>query len=325
MNWRTEIAIDKANEWNHDTKIMTMGSCFAENMTSKLSYYLFETLVNPFGITFNPLSIANQLNQLQNNTQIDIKSLEKHDDRFFHFDFHSKFSSIDAHDTKANIHQSIAAGKQFLETADVLVLTFGSAFYYEHQTHGIVNNCHKIPSTFFDKKKATTQQMFEALKQPLQKWLHAKPNREVVVTVSPIRHWKDGVVANNRSKASLLLLAEELTAWNAQIKYFPSYEIVMDELRDYRFYKDDLLHPSDAAIDYIWEKLSEQRFSSIKETLNHIHKIQQAIHHRPFNPTGEKHQQFLRNTLHLLSTLKTNRVLRTASLETQLKDQLHDK
>lgn len=325
MKWSTEVIPEIKNYWSHDIKIMTMGSCFATNIADKLSYYLFDVFSNPFGISFNPLSIAKQLHQLQSTSVFNENEIRKEGDSYYHFDFHSQFSSLEKSETATHIETSCQQGKNHLASAEVLMLTFGSAFYYEHETYGIVNNCHKLPNQYFTKKRASLNDMFEGLKQPLEKWLAAKSNREVIVTVSPVRHWKDGVIENARSKASLLLLAEKLTEWDKRISYFPAYEIMMDELRDYRFYDEDMLHPSKLAIDFIWNKFSTQRLEPLQVLFGDIAKIQQAINHRPFQASSKSHQLFLNKTLQLIEKLKNKGVKSTDELADALKSQILEK
>jgi hypothetical protein len=297
MNFRTEVKIEQLKPWTHQDNIMCLGSCFAENMGGRLQGFLFDTYINPFGITFNPLSLASQLKSLQSDDSISMSEIQEGQDRYFHYQFHSLFANKTAEETLMTLNKSLSEGKENLTKANKLILTFGSAYYYEHNQLGLVNNCHKQPQQKFTKKRASVEEMLIALKEPLQTWLQANEAREVVITVSPVRHWKDGVVENNRSKASLLLLAEELIKLDDRIIYFPSYEIVMDELRDYRFYAKDMLHVSDQATDYVWGKFVNQRLYNQTTLMEAIKQIIDGAKHRPFDLSSSSHQKFVKSML----------------------------
>jgi len=297
MNFRTAVNIEQLKPWTHQDSIMCLGSCFAENMGSRLQDFLFDTCINPYGITFNPLSIASQLKALQSDDSISMSEIQKGQDRYFHYKFHSLFANKTAKETLVTLNSSLSEGKESLTKANKLILTFGSAYYYEHKQLGLVNNCHKQPQQKFTKKRASVEEMLIALKDPIQTWLQANETREVVITVSPVRHWKDGVVENNRSKATLLLLAEELIKLDDRISYFPSYEIVMDELRDYRFYAKDMLHVSEQAADYVWGKFINQRLYNQTALMEAIKQIIDGANHRPFDLSSSSHQQFVKSML----------------------------
>ena len=209
-----------------------------------------------------------------------------------------------------------------LASANKLILTFGSAYYYEHQEFGLVNNCHKQPQQLFTKKRATVEEMLTALKAPIQTWLGNNSEREVVITTSPVRHWKDGVVENNRSKASLLLLAEELVQLDGRISYFPSYEIVMDELRDYRFYAKDMLHLSEESTDYVWDKFVHQRLFDQQQLLLEIKQIRDGANHRPFEIKSDAHQKFVMLMLAKIEKLNLPNRIEIEKLEQHFKNQL---
>lgn len=302
MKFRTEINTEATAQWRYNQRFFALGSCFAQNVSKKLKQYLFNVSENPFGIVFNPMSLAKQLRVLSGETFQ--PNIYFENERYFSFDFHSSFSGIDKKEVEQNMQQSIELGKQDLAQSDVLVLTFGTAFYYMHQTEGLVNNCHKITNNQFTKQLASVEEMKDALLPIIKQWLIEKQRREVVVTVSPIRHWKDGAVENSRSKASLLLLCQALEQNLPSVTYFPSYEIMMDELRDYRFYAEDMLHPSQQAIDYIWQILCEQRFKEKDQLFKQIDKVRLGLNHKPFNPLSESHKTFLHNIEQQIEELK---------------------
>lgn len=324
MNFRTAVNVEQLKPWTHQDSIMCLGSCFAENMGSRLQDYLFDTCINPYGITFNPLSIASQLKALQSDNSISMSEIQEGQDRYFHYQFHSLFAKKTVEETEAAVNNSLSLGKESLKKANKLILTFGTAYYYEHNQLGLVNNCHKQPQQIFTKKRATVEAMFTTLKEPLQKWLDEDKEREVVITVSPVRHWKDGVVENNRSKSSLLLLAEELIKLDGRISYFPSYEIVMDELRDYRFYAKDMLHVSEQAADYVWGKFVNQRLYNQTTLMEAIKQIKDGANHRPFDLSSSSHQKFVKSMLVKIEMLNFSNNTELEKLRTYFTSQLNN-
>ena len=300
--FQTIVEIPKFGwEIGYQSSNMFVGSCFAENIGSKLKDSKFNTDINPFGILYNPVSVENSLRMLIQNKKMKEEELISHDGLWHSFFHHSRFSHEDKTEALRKINSRIKAASNFLKTADTLFVTFGTAWVYEHKkTEQIVSNCHKIPSSEFTRYRLGVDEIVARYNHLLKELFQFNPHLKVVFTVSPIRHWKDGANQNQISKATLLLAINSIVnrSGNEACSYFPSYEIVMDELRDYRFYAEDMLHISDLATKHIWERF-EQAFVS-PETLSlkkEIDKIIRAKNHRPFNPKTENHRKFLSSYL----------------------------
>lgn len=297
MQFRTEIQIKPLSfPIAHRDRILLLGSCFTENIGGKLEASGFQTDVNPFGILYNPLSVASALRQLIGGKIYTDDDLFEHQGLFASFSHHGKFSAPDKDTCLAQINQRMEYSSRFLRDATVLVVTFGTAFaYYLKSTGQVVSNCHKLPSDRFCRERLSVGEIVDAWRSIKEELAAFNPGLRVLFTVSPIRHWKDGAHGNQLSKASLLLAVEELTRQSPpEARYFPAYELVLDDLRDYRYYTDDMLHPSQVAVEYIWEKFSTACFD--KETqlcVAEYQKIQQALQHRPFHPDSEAYRKFL--------------------------------
>ncbi len=265
-----------------------MGSCFAANMAKKMEQAGFCTCY-PFGALYNPISIAQGIEYIQKGTPLQDSDLFYYNEQWHHIDFHSDFSHADKDTALAQINQAIAQGHQAWNSSQVLILTLGTAWYYTWKTSGkVAGNCHRLPAGQFERSRLSLQQITTALQTIVQQ----AADKQIIITVSPIRHWKDGAIANQRSKALLLLACEQLEQQFSNVTYFPSYELMMDELRDYRFYADDMMHPSDMAVQYIWERFADTFFGT---TTQHAcidwNKIEQMRQHKPFNTQSEAYQQ----------------------------------
>ena len=296
MKFRTEIKIKKASfDINHKSKIMFLGSCFTENIGNILKKYKFNIDINPFGILYNPLSVKKSLEILLNNETFSESDLVKRDDIWHSFSHHSRFSGIKKTEVLENINTQLAVSSEFLRKANYLFITFGTAWtYFLKEDNEVVSNCHKFPAKDFERKLIEIDFIVSEMKSILDKLLAQNKNLKIIFTVSPIRHWKDGANGNQISKATLLLAIQKLRKEYYSASYFPSYELVIDDLRDYRFYADDMLHPNDLAVEYIREKFAECYFSSSTKEINkEIVAISKAESHRPFNPNSESHQKFL--------------------------------
>ena len=300
MKFRTEVTVPPARfTIAHSDKVMMLGSCFVENISEKMLSGNFQVDVNPFGIVYNPVSIANGLYDLINNRTYTPKDLFLHQGVYHSFAHHSRFSDVSETAALEGINSRIKLSSGFLKEATVLIITFGTANTYHLLSSGeVVSNCHKLPAKQFKEARLSVSQIVEqwnVLIKEMQK--HTPDGLRILFTVSPIRHWKDGVHENQLNKATLLLAVDELIKANDNCSYFPSYEIMMDDLRDYRFYAEDMIHPSFQAVDYIWEKFSDAYFStSTKGFIKEWEGIQKALNHRPFNPDSEEHQAFLKET-----------------------------
>ncbi len=293
---------------SHDKKLLILGSCFAENIGTQLKQNQFDVDINPFGILYNPLSISQSLND------IILKKIYTHNDIFeynnlWHSDMHhGSFSNNNAKSCLGNINNRISNAHLNIQHSNCyIIITFGTAYvYYRKNTDKIISNCHKQPERFFDRKKLSSHVITEIYKPLIKRLKNISPNIKILFTVSPIRHARDGMHENQLSKATLLLAIDELCHEFPDVAfYFPSYEIMLDELRDYRFYKDDFIHPNSLAIEYIWHRFASAVFSSkTKSIIDECSKINKLLQHKPFHPNSKDHQLFLSQTVLKIELLK---------------------
>lgn len=298
MNFTTKIPIQKAkNQINYSSKIVSLGSCFAENMGEKFDYFKFQNSVNPFGIIFNPVSIEKLVNRIVNQIEFTEKDIFFHNDLWHCYEVHSELSNTNKDDFLHDLNSILFENFNIISNATHIIITYGTSWVYRNKTSNeIVANCHKVPQSQFDKEILSVEIIKKSIEKTIDLIQKINPNCNFIFTISPVRHIKDGFVENQRSKAHLIT-ALQSAIYNLQsANYFPSYEIMMDELRDYRFYADDMLHPSQTAIDYIWIKFFENYVSETEFNLmNQVCEIQRALKHRPFNPESESHLKFLSN------------------------------
>ena len=295
MKFCTEIEIAKLAEGiDHSKKVFALGSCFAEHISSRLARAKFSVTSNPLGVLFNPFSIANTIERLDNTRTFAVCDIREGRESFYSFDAHSSLDGRTNTELFANLNRAVAQGSKALHEADWVILTFGTAWVYEHEGR-VVANCHKQPASQFERRRLSVEEIVERYDALLNGVLR---NKRVVFTVSPVRHLGDGLQENSVSKATLRLAVEELVARHENCCYFPSFEILIDDLRDYRYYGDDLAHPSKMAIDYVWERFCEAVLTvEARERLPRIEQIVQAAEHRPFNPESEAHKQFCRTMI----------------------------
>ncbi len=306
----TEVKIDKAKwEITYKNKVVLMGSCFVENIGGKLNELKFDVDLNPFGIIYNPMSVSKSLSLLMSDKSYSEDDLFEHKGVWGSLDHHSRFSSLSKKETLSKINTQLDQSGENLKTADFLMITFGTSWVYSHKkTDQIVSNCHKFPAGVFNRFRLTVDEIVNEYEIVLQKLWNTNPEIKVLFTVSPIRHWKDGANGNQLSKATLLLAVDQLVnEFKDKCAYFPSYEIVMDELRDYRFYAEDMIHLSSVAVDYIWNKFSQVMIAEESLKLSSdIQKIRKAMDHRPFNPASEEYRKFINKNMELISNLEKN-------------------
>lgn len=294
--FRTVVNFPKPNfEIDFNSNLMFVGSCFTENIGSKFEELGFNADINPFGIQYNPASILNGFDILQQNNFFSEKHLNYNNEKWFSYMHHSIFSDSDKNKCLEKINSRIEKTSAFLKTTNYIFITLGTARIYKlKSSNEVVSNCHKIPAKEFEKILLTHDEIVQSFTRFFQKLLEINKNVKIIFTVSPIRHWKDGAIENQISKSILFVAINELKNKFDNIYYFPAYEIMIDELRDYRFYDDDMLHPSKIAVDYIWSRFSENYFSN--ETQNLITEISKIIiskKHRPFNANSESYKNFL--------------------------------
>ena len=284
-------------EITHSTTQMILGSCFAENIGKRLVACKFPVTLNPFGILYNPLSIATALDRIIDRKAFseDSPEIVNWGEQWHSMLHHGDFSRREKNDTLAAVNNSLCTAGEKLEKLDLLTLTFGTAYVYRLKESGmVVGNCHKIPGNEFTRTLLTPSEAVEALTPTFERLLKINPQMKILLTVSPIRHIRDGAHGNQVSKAVLMLTIEELRkAFPEKVFYFPAYEIVLDELRDYRFYDEDMIHPSTTAVNYIWECFRSTYFN--EETNNivvQLEEINRALAHRPFDEKSQAHANF---------------------------------
>lgn len=292
---------------NHQSGVLCMGSCFAEHIFERLNDLKFKTLLNPFGIIFNPISMAKSLEiLLDGNRLFEEKDLFQHLGGWHSFQHHSSFSNPSEELVLEKINNALLDARTFLTKAEYLILTFGTSnVFVSEKTGQVVANCHKVPQKYFIHKKLSTDEIILTLDDIFRKYEKTFPNLKIITTVSPVRHVRDGLVENQVSKAKLLVALDNLSSLHPQLDYFPSYEIMMDDLRDYRFYKKDLIHPNEMAVDYIWDFFSKTFFTPKTIDLNaKLEKLNTAKAHRPFHPKSEEHLKFKKSQLQKIEELQ---------------------
>jgi len=306
MEFKTTITLPKGSfRLNHKDSILCLGSCFAESVGKQLQLSGFNCLTNPFGVLYNPLSVINALRAMQQNKSYGKEDLFEYGGLCGSFDFHSGFSGREAEEVLRGIQTACSTSSSAFKSSTCVILSFGTAWVYSLASNGlIVSNCHKLPASFFDRRRLSVEEMLEITAVFFEELFRLRPELKVLLTVSPIRHFKDGPHENTLSKASLHLLIDELCARFGQLVYFPAYELLMDDLRDYRFYEQDMLHPSAAAFQYIWERFGEFAFEKYTlEIIRQLEQIHKAMEHKPFRPDDEEYLRFIKKniaSLHLL-------------------------
>lgn len=316
QNFRTEVEVKKSKKQLsiHDP-VLTMGSCFADTIGDQLLNSKFQVLKNPFGTVYNPISLHKLLHLSNTNTLPGPNSFIENNGIFLNYDFHSSLSALSQHALEDMLKERIAQAHNFLRSAKWLMITYGTAWIYIRKDSGeTVSNCHKLPSHRFEKKLITQKRILDSFEETYEQLKSVNTNLQIILTVSPVRHVKDTLELNSVSKSTLRIACNTLTEQHADVHYFPSYEIMLDDLRDYRFYKSDMIHPSSDAEAYIWEKFTRAYFDT--ETLAFLEKwekIQSGLQHKPFHVTSTAHQAFLKE---LMS--KLNEVSSTVSVDEEL-------
>lgn len=306
MNFRTQVDLPKnETEIRHSERIMLWGSCFAENIGNLLLENKFRCQVNPFGVLYNPLSIARALKEVMRGKRYHETELFEAGGQWHSWMHHSTFSSVNALECVESINERLSEATRELPSTDWLVVTWGTAFaYYLREERCVVGNCHKQPEKLFERNMLQVDEIVDVWQSLLVELKLINPKLKVLFTVSPIRHAKDGMHGNQLSKATLLLSIHELCKRCSDCFYFPSYEIVMDELRDYRFYADDMLHLSSKAVEYVWECFAECYFrAETMEIIREWKEIKKGLEHKPFRPESEAYRVFLSQIV-----LKINRI-----------------
>ena len=291
----TQIDIPhSAVEITYNDRILTLGSCFAENIGTKLQEAFFLTFINPFGVMYNPMSVAQGIRHLLSEKEFTAADLFQSGSLWNSLAHSSTFSAVTADEALQKINSRLQAARYFLHETNVMMITLGTAWVFELVENGkIVSNCHKLPASRFTRRRLSVDEIINEFTEVFGLLRNSYPGLKFIFTVSPIRHWKDGAHENTVSKSTFHLAVDALEKQFDFVHYFPAYEIMMDELRDYRFYASDMLHPSDVAVDYIWQRFGDTYFSS--ETLNLIKELERLradLNHRPLHPETEEYRLF---------------------------------
>lgn len=299
MKLQTQIPLQpqQYNPIDYNSKILLIGSCFAEHIGNKLDYFKFQNLQNPFGILFHPLAIETLITNAINEKEYIEDDVFYLNEQWHCFDAHSKLSNVSKAGLLKELNENIKSTFQQINDSTHIIITLGTAWVYRHvETDSVVANCHKVPQKKFVKELLSVVEVSESLQAIVSLIKCVNPKAVIIFTVSPVRHLKDGFVENTQSKARLITAVHEVVEPRELIHYFPSYEMMMDELRDYRFFDADMVHPNAIAIDYIWEKFQKVWIAeSALTTMEEIDTIQKGLLHRPFNRNSEAHQHFLQN------------------------------
>jgi len=305
--FRTELNPDKAKypDFSHNKPLGLIGSCFSTNIAYKLKEYRFPHVSNPFGVSYNPISIADQINRLMHSRLFEKNDLFERNGSWNSFELHGSYLNRSVDKLLTIVNTDLTNSALLLKESSHLFITFGTAWVYELKESGrIVNNCHKIPANKFNRRILKVDEIVSVYLEIIDKLLVWNPTLIPVFTISPVRHLKDGFEENSLSKSILRVATNELVQ-HTNAAYFPSYEITMDDLRDYRFYKDDLLHPNETAINYIWGKICDAFLSSeSRSMLEEIKAANSALNHRAFDPKSEDHRAFINTTIDKLKNLE---------------------
>lgn len=302
MKFRFEFDIKKlVPPVNHGHHLFLIGSCFTENIGEKLKRHKFDVLENPNGILFNPVSVADAMTDYVENTKFEKQDLFNYNEGWHSWKHHSRFSGLSPEEALDKINTSAEQAHNYLKTADYAMITLGSAWTYvltensgSEKTGFVVANNHKAPAEWFNRRLMSVEEVLQVLDNMIHRLFRFNEKLQIIFTISPVRHLREGVVENNRSKAALIQAVHQLVDKFDRLYYFPAYELVIDDLRDYRFYSEDLVHPNYFATQYVWEKFTGACMDEkTKNLIEEIHSINLAYQHKPFNSTSAQHKKFL--------------------------------
>lgn len=308
MKLQTQIPLQpqQHNQIDYNSKVVLLGSCFSEHIGDKFNYFKFLAHVNPFGILFHPLAIENLVTRAINQDDYTEQDLHFHNEQWCCLDSHSRLNNTSKKTLLHNLNVQIDNTHAYLKSATHIIITFGTSWVYRHTaSDAIVANCHKLPQNQFTKEILSIHEITEAVEAVISSVKAINPAVSFLFTVSPVRHLKDGFIENTQSKSHLIAAIHQVIDSGKQLYYFPSYEIMMDELRDYRFYGADMLHPSALAVDYIWDKFKTVWFThETRSTAEVVDRIQKDLAHKPFNAQSEAHQKFLTQLQTKMATIQ---------------------
>ena len=302
MNWQIQVPIPKYTfDLSHSDKVFSVGSCFAQHMAGRLLHYKFSCTSNPYGTLFHPSPLLQNLTDALKGAEIDEELFLEREGAVFHYSCHSSIWANSKDELKKKLQALQASVSKDLKESKLLILTFGTAFLYQlANSEKAVANCHKQPKNTFTKELSSPQEIQSVFQSFYSELKKKNPEIQILLTVSPVRHIRDGVHQNNISKSSLILACESIQNTFEDVHYFPAYEIVLDELRDYRFFEKDRVHPNEEARDYVWNKFSDALLNPESKLLTKdLDKLFSSINHRAFREESEVHQQFLKKTLDL--------------------------
>ena len=307
MEFRTTVKTGENRSWlHHSDSVVLLGSCFSDNMGGKMHGALINALVNPMGTLYNPMSIASGVKRLIECRPMAGQELFMQSGVWNSYDFHSRYSLPDKQVTLDRMNQRIELGHKTLRQAQLLTITLGTAIVYRLRSTGqVVANCHKVPQHEFERKMASVPEMAQVLDGMLTALHQFNPNLRIIFTVSPIRHIADGLDVNSLSKASLrVAIQNAIVSHQEYCDYFPAYEIMLDDLRDYRFYTSDMVHPSDVAVEYIWQAFQatylDDRSALAVARCERVHK---RLQHRPMSANRETVERFNNDTASVVRNL----------------------
>lgn len=307
--YRTVLKPENLDSIDHSKKIVMMGSCFSEHIGEKLISRKFNVNLNPFGILYHPLTISAAINRMIESKPFNSDDLKFENDRYISFYHHGKFNHTDQQIMLNNINEAFEKGRKQLLKADYLFITWGTAYGYSHKESdsSIVANCHKIPGNQFIKILLQPDEIIREYQQLFNKLIEINPDIKIIITVSPVKHLKDGLIDNNISKSILLLAANQLKTSIKNTSYFPAYELVHDDLRDYRFYAKDMAHPSEEAVEYIWDFFKKTYWNESTFNLNIIiESVINSLLHRPLHPENEAHKVFIESVNNKMINLEND-------------------
>jgi len=294
--FRTEVFPDQSDiKIDFGTPVLLLGSCFVQNIGEKLDEYCFPVFINPFGVLYNSVTISQSIEILLSKKEYTEKDLGFRNGLWYSFDHYTRFSHHDKKVCLAKINNKLMEAREFLKTAKTLIITLGTSWAFRYKKTGkTVANCHKIPANEFDRYFIDNNQITNDLIRALHLIKLQNPELSAIFTVSPIRHWKDGAAGNQLSKSNLIVAIHNLIKSENDTNYFPSYEIMMDDLRDYRFYEEDMIHPIKMAVEYIWQKFLHTHIDGkCIPVMNELEKLNKALNHRPFNPMSKDYIKFI--------------------------------
>ena len=319
MNLQTHIAFPKEARprIDYQSKLLLLGSCFSKHIGDQLSYFKFQVVQNPLGILFHPKAIERLITSAISKKEYGEKDIFMHNERWHSFDAHSELSALSKNNVLSNLNLAIEKTGNQLVQATHLIITLGTAWVYRHiESDRIVANCHKVPNKHFLKELLSVDAITESLSAIIALVSNINPKVTIIFTVSPVRHLKEGVVENLRSKSHLITGLHRVIDAEDRVFYFPSYELMMDELRDYRFYAGDMIHPNETAIQYIWNTFERVWISKLElAIMSQVDAVQKRLNHTPFHPKSEEHRLFLERLSEDIKSLEQR--LPLASFEKQ--------